>query len=155
MKHIQAAVVVNEIGQILPYSVQATRPQTEARMMDIMGDQAWQRAKLMGSRVEKCAIVLSEAEQQDDGELSMSLAVDALNGIDADTFSVSANLSNAQSLSNFAKFQAMLLQAYRRGAREALASQATAHGAQALEPCSEETARAVIENTATRLLTKV
>lgn len=150
-----AAVVVNDIGQILPYSVQSTRAQTEARMMDIMGAQAWERAKLLGSRVEQCAIVLIDAPSDDPDELALALATESLKRINAHTFTVSANLSDAESLDNFSKFQDMLMHAYRRGASDALASAAANNEVDAFSACSEQQARAVIDNTAVRLLLKV
>lgn len=60
MREIRSAgaVVVNDFGNILKYSCQATEAQVEERMIELMGKEAWEQAKRIGCKVVNCEIVV-------------------------------------------------------------------------------------------------
>lgn len=53
-----AAVVVNDRGEILPYTVQSTREQCAEAAEAFWGTEVWNRLQTLGSRVVSCEIVL-------------------------------------------------------------------------------------------------
>lgn len=53
-----AAVVVNDFGHILPYTVQGTVEQCEEKAIERWGEPTWNRIKELGGKVVSCEIVL-------------------------------------------------------------------------------------------------
>ena len=53
-----AAVVVNDRGEILPYSAQATKERCEEHAKEFFGECVWDQVKALGGRVALCEIVL-------------------------------------------------------------------------------------------------
>lgn len=55
-----AAVVVNDRGDILPYTVQPTKDQCEEHAAEFFGNEVWGKVKALGGRVAQCEITLLE-----------------------------------------------------------------------------------------------
>lgn len=53
-----AAVVVNEKGDILPYTVQSTISQCEEKAIDLFGKNTWENLISIGARIVQCEIIL-------------------------------------------------------------------------------------------------
>ena len=53
-----AAVVINDNGHILPYTVQSTMSQCEEHAIERWGDSTWTKLQELGCRVVQCEIVL-------------------------------------------------------------------------------------------------
>lgn len=54
------AVVVNDLGHILPYTVQGTVSQCEEKAIEMWGAKTWEKLKEFGSKVVQCEIVLKD-----------------------------------------------------------------------------------------------
>lgn len=53
-----AAVVVNDLGDILPYTVQGTISLCEEKAIEFFGQSTWEKLVSLGAKVVQCEIVL-------------------------------------------------------------------------------------------------
>ena len=60
MKTQLGGVVVNDQGEILPYTVQSTMSQTEELAIQLWGIETWNKLQELGAKVVQCEIVVKE-----------------------------------------------------------------------------------------------
>lgn len=66
-----AAVVVNNKGEVLPYTVRSTKEQCEEHANEFFGETVWSTIKSLGGRVAQCEInLLDSTDSQDRVQLS-------------------------------------------------------------------------------------
>ena len=60
MNRRYAAVVVNDLGQILPYTVQGTAEQCNEHAISFWGEETWNKLQELGCKIHTCSIIIED-----------------------------------------------------------------------------------------------